>query len=256
MFSRLSYPCFGVVALALAAGSAQATLFSFASDVNDNGFTFAGTAGSGGSFTMTDFSRPNTFTLEVNDDNSSHPTVQLPVEFHANLTVSGGQSTLIAGSLYEHSYSVVGTFGFYDMMGNALLTCAIGPRAGVLTVPGTQTAWSTTGAVLGGDSYADVTYTASAAFVAELGGAATALNYGIAVGSSTLPDDFAFDLDSINAGAIGATVGIDATTKAPTSGWRSQSSFSGAASGGVPAPGACGLAFVGFAIGVSRRSRR
>ena len=251
----------GTLALALAAGSAQATFFSFASDVNSNSYTFAGTTGTGGAFSITDFSRPNTYTLLVDDDNGPAPTKNIAVEFHANLAISGGTSTSLGGSLFQHSYHVLGTFGFYDMMGNALLTVNIGPSAGVLTVPGTATTWATTGAVLGSDSFADVSYTASAAFVAALGGASMASMYGIAVGTNGFgtslgPDDFAFDLSALNAGAIGASVTIDAATKAPTVSWRSESSFSGAAFGtGIPAPGTVGLLALGLGLIAHRRLR-
>src|ERR1043166_4537720 len=134
----------GLAALTLAAvGSAKGTLFSFASDNNSNAYTFAGTAGAGGGFTISDFSRPNTFMLLVDDNNGPMPTVSVPVEFHAALTANGGTSTNVAGSLFQHSYRVSGNFGFYDMMGNPLLTVIIGSGApGVLTVPGTSTTWS------------------------------------------------------------------------------------------------------------------
>lgn len=247
----------GVVALGGFVGSAHATLFSFASDVNSNSFTFGGTAGSGGSFTMTDFSRPNTFNLLIDDDNGTAPTQSIAVEFRAALTLSGGTSTNIAGPLFQHTYRVLGTFGFYDAMGNALLTITVGPSAGILTVPGTQTAWSTAGAVLGADSFADITYTSSPALIAALGGAAQAALYGISTnggGASAGPDDFSFSLSVINAGAIGAAVTIDPTTKAPLSAWRSESSYSGSAFPPVPAPGAVALGTLGLGF-IARRRR-
>jgi hypothetical protein len=250
----------GCLLASVAASSAHATLFSFASDVNSNSFTFAGTAGSGGAFNITDFSRPNTFTLLVDDNNGPAPTVSIPVEFHANLTLSGGTSTALGGTLFQHSYRVLGTFGFFDTMGNALLTVNIGPNAGLLTVPGTATAWATSGAVLGSDSFADVTYTASQAFVTALGGTSAAALYGITLGAggtaqSIGPDDFAFDLSAINAGAIGSAVGIDSATKAPTSTWRSESSYSGSGFFGVPAPGVVSLMALGGTLLVRRRQR-
>jgi hypothetical protein len=243
------------LALAMAAGSAQATFFSFASDVNSNAFTFAGTAGTAGAFSMSDFSRPNTFSLLVDDNNGPGVTISIPVEFHANMTITGGTSTLLGGGLYQHSYHVLGSFGFYDAMGTALLTVNIGPNSALLTVPGTQNAWSTTGAVLGADSFADVTYTATPAFVTALGGAAAAAQYGVSVGSSVGPDDFAFSLSVLNAGAVGATIAIDPTTKAPTTAWRSESSYSGSAFAGIPAPGACGLMAIGLGVIARRRNR-
>src|SRR5689334_12738956 len=78
-----------VVAAGLgAAPTAHATYFSFASDVNSGAPTFAGTAGSNGIFTITDFSRPNTYSLVIDDNNGPLPSITIPVEFHASLTAS------------------------------------------------------------------------------------------------------------------------------------------------------------------------
>jgi hypothetical protein len=243
-----------MVGVMVAASTAQATLFSFASDVNTNSYTFAGTAGTGGSFSITDFSRPNTFNLLVDDNNGTRPTLSIPVEFHAALTANTGTSTLIAGSLFRHTYRVTGTFSLNDMMGNALLTVTLGPtNGGILTVPGTQTAWGTSGAVLGADSYADVTYTASAAFITALGGTAAAAGYGVTVGASTGIDDLGFTMSVINSGSVGAGVAIDATTKAPTAAWRSESSFSGSAF--IPTPASAALMGMGVLVMGARRRR-
>jgi len=76
----------------------------------------------------------------------------------------------------------------------------------VLTVPGSQTAWSSTGAVLGADSFADITYTATNELIAALGGATIAAQYGVLGGAFGAQSDFAFDLTVIN--ASGLPVGI------------------------------------------------
>ena len=249
------------IAVGIAATSAQATFFSFASDMNSNAYTFAGTAGTGGSFNITDFSRPNTFTLHIDDDNGPLGTIMIPVELRANLTATNGTSTQIVGTLFQHSYRVTGTFGFFDAMGNNLLSVNIGTAApALLTVPGTANAWSSTGAVLGADSFADVTYTATTALVNAMGGAATAQNYGIVVGasgtaSSTGPDDFGFDLSVLNGGAIGLAVALDPTTRAPTMAWRSESSYSGSTFGVIPTPASACL-FGAATLFVTRRGNR
>lgn len=251
--------------LAGAAGSAQATLFSFASDMNSNAYTFGGSAGGGGSdgkFTITDFSRPNTFSLHVDDDNGPMNTVMIPVEFRAALSADNGISTQIFGTLYQHTYRVSGTFGFYDAGGNALLTVIIGSaNPAILTVPGSQTAWASSGAVLGADSFADITYVATSALVTALGGTATAAQYGIVVGpdgtgSSVGPDDFGFDLSALNAGAMGLSVAIDPVSKAPTTAWRSESSYSGSVSGGIPTPASAALMSIAGLVGCVRSRRR
>jgi hypothetical protein len=236
------------------AGSARATLFSFASDVNSSAYTLAGTAGSAGSFSITEFSRPNTYNLLIDDNNGPLPTLSIPVELHMNLTVTSGTSTLVAGTLYRHSYRVTGTFSFNDMMGNALLTVNVGPTAGVLNVPGTATTWGTSGAVLGADSYADVTYVESSALVTAMGGTSAAAGYGVVAGSSGGPDDFGFTMSVLNSGSVGAGVPIDPTTKAPTMAWRAESSYSGSAF--IPSPGATALIGVaGLLVGLRRRRR-
>lgn len=258
---RLLAACAGTALAALSA-PAYATFFSFASDVNSNAFTFGGTAGAGGSFTLTDFSRPNTYTLLIDDDNGPLATRSLTVEFRANLTLTNGTSTSITPTLFQHTYRVTGNFGFFDAMGNALLTVDVGPtNPAIFTVPGSQNAWATSGAVLGADSFATVTYTATTALINALGGAAQALQYGIAVGpggtgTSPGPDDFAFDLTAINAGALGAAVALDPTTRLPTSSFRSESSFSGSTFNGIPSPGAMGLLVIGCGMLARPFSRR
>jgi uncharacterized protein (TIGR03382 family) len=255
-----SFRTAGLAALTLAAaGTAQGTLFSFAANSNSNGYTFAGGAGAGGTFSIADFSRPNTYMLLVDDNNGPQPTVSMPVEFHAALTASGGQSNLIGGSLYHHVYHVSGSFGFYAMMGNPLLTVTVGSAApGVLTVPGGAGSWSSSGAILGADAFADVTYTATQAFVTAMGGASNAAMYGIILGSSSNassvgPDDFSFSLSTVNASSPGAPVVIDPVTKAPTTTWRCESSFSGSATGGIPAPGSAALLGLAGALILRRR---
>jgi hypothetical protein len=244
----------GLVAMG-AASQARATFFSFASDDNPSTFTFVGTAGSNsGDFLIADAGRPNTYTLLIDDNNGPLPAIPIAVELHASLTASAGQSLNIGGGRYLHTYDVTGTFGFYDAQGNALLTATVGPNAGTLIVPGTQTAWSTTGAVLGADSYADVTYTVSQALVDMLGGEAAAGQYGIVVGSSgpNSNDDFGFDLTVINTVQGGLGVAIDVETKAPTSAWESESSFSGSTSVPTPAVGA-GMLLGGGMLAARRR---
>jgi hypothetical protein len=258
MLSRFVVGAAAILASAGVVSTAHATLFSFASDTNSNSFTFAGTAGGTGAnagvFTVTDFSRPNTYLLEVDDDNGSRPTIAIPVEFRASLTARAGTSTNIVGSLWQHSYQVSGDFGFYNTMGQAMLTLSI-PQASpaILTVPGSQTSWSTVGAVLGSSTFTTITYNATAAFITALGGTTAAANMGITVGNFNPPSDFGFDLSAINAGSIGQAVAIDATTKAPLSAWRSESSYSGSAGNNIPTPGSAAMIAAGTLIATRRR---
>src|ERR1041384_118940 len=88
-------------ALSLAT-SAQATFFSFASDNNSNSFTFAGTAGAGGSFTINESTRPTGFNLLIDDNNGSFASVSIPVEFRANF-VASNHVGIAVGSITHHS---------------------------------------------------------------------------------------------------------------------------------------------------------
>ncbi len=250
----------GVSALAVMAlaGSAQATFFSFASDVNSDSFTFAGTAGPTGTFTITQASQVNSFTLLLDDDNGPLPTLAITgLTLQANLTATGGVSQNIAGSLFQHSYRVTGTISFLSGS-NTLLSILIGANnQAVLTVPGSQNQWSTSGAVLGADSFADVTYRATSALVNAIAGlGASAAAYGIAVGPSGVadsvgPDDFAFTLTTINTGTIGSVPTLNAN-RAPTADWRAESSYSGSTV--IPTPAS--VALLGVAGLTAFRRRR
>lgn len=260
MLSRALVGMAAVIAAAGTVSSAHAAFFSFASDTNSNSYTFAGTAGGtgagAGTFNITDFSRPNTYTLVVDDNNGPNPSISIPVEFRASLTASGGTSTNIVGSLWQHSYQVSGTFGFYNTMGQALLTLTIPSGSpAVLTVPGAQNSWSTTGAVLGSSTFTNISYNATAAFITALGGATAAANLGIIAGPFNPPSDFGFDLSAINAGQLGQAVALDATTKAPLAAWRSEASYSGSAADNIPAPGSVAMLGAGLALAATRRRR-
>lgn len=280
-FVVMSYRSFAavtaVVALTSLAGTAQATFFSMASDNNTNNFTFAGTAGSGSSFSITQANTGNTFNLLVNNNNGG-TTVSVPVEFRASLTASAPTvstiTTLGALTLLQYTYRVTGTISFLSTaatvggspVGTELLRITVGQtNPGIFTVPGTQftgqaATWTSTGAVLGADSYADVTYTAFTPFVAALGGTTAASNLGIQVGAggstnSAGPDDFGFDLTVINGGTglVFTTPVAIGTNNLPTNAWRAESSFSGSALGGIPTPGATALLGVAGILAFRRR---
>jgi len=251
----------GFLAAAALAGSAQAAFFSFASDNDHLNYTFAGTAGAGGTFAITQDVGPSNFLLLVVPANGPFPPQQIATTFSSNLTATWANDNNVAGSLWMHTYTVSGTFGFSNPVnGDQYLKVTIGSGSpGVFTVPGTQTSWSSTGAVLGADSFADVTYTFYPALIAALGGGPSAMTYGISVpngisGDSTGPDDFAFDLSVMNAGTMGINVMLNPQTHLPTTTWKSESSFSGSATGLVPTPGAAGL--LGLAGLATLRRRR
>lgn len=251
----------GVIAAATLAGSAHATFFSFASDNDHTSYTFRGTAGAAGSFTITEDGPTSPFTLFVDDNNGPLAALPVATRFTANLNATWVASTNIFANVWQHSYSFAGNFQFLDPnTGAAILTITVGPNnRGVFTVPGGQNSWSSAGAILGADSFADVTYTAFPALVAALGGAANAANYGIVIpngisASSTGPDDLGFDLTVLNSGTMGINVGLDPQTHLPTTTWASESSYSGSAIGGIPTPGATALlACAGLMVARRRR---
>ena len=257
MFLRSNRPWSGALAAAatlMVCGAAHATLFSFASDINHLTPTFAGTAGVNGSFNITDFSRPNTFNLVIDDNNGPLPSVTIPVEFHASLTASNGQSTLTSGTTYQHTYRTTGTFGFYNRTtGNLLMQVTVGATGGTLTVTGTQNGWSSAGAILGANAGGDVMYTVTSDMIAAMGGASVAGQYGLAPGNSpiTSPDTFGFTLTSLGLTA-GGLVPLNATTHAPTGAWRAEGSYSGNST--IPSPGA--MAMVGLGGLIASRRRR
>ncbi len=240
------------------ATSAQATFFSAASDVNDQSPTFLGTAASGGSFTMTDSGPSNRFNLLVDDNNGPLPSLTFSTNFVANLSATFLAPTPINGSTMLYTYAVTGSFSFVDPgTGHALLTCTIGSaNPALLSVQGSDTTWFTTGAVLGADSYADVTYTVSQDLVnAIINAGHTAAEYGLTTGNSSGPDDFAFDLSKLNIGDGTTPVSLDGMM--PTTAWQSEGSYSGSAFyNNIPAPGTLAIAgFGGLALTRRRRQR-
>lgn len=253
-----------VAAVLVFAGSANATLFSFASDTNDQLTTFLGTAGSGTSFSINDRGPNNRFSLLIDDNNGPLSAFSRTVRFEANLTATWVASPVIFGATVQHIYTIMNgsqgfAFRFVDPTDSTvLLTASLDTSSqGVFSVPGTATTWSSTGAVLGSDSFANVRYTATQSLVNKM--IAAGLNpaaYGIAAGDSLGPDDFGFDLTTLFVrGSISNPVTLDPQTRLPTVGWEAEGSFSGSALNGfIPAPGA--MALIGFGGVFAARRRR
>lgn len=250
-------------ALTLASGVHAATFFSFASDTNDTAYTFSGSAGNAStpsSFTLTN-DITSSFSLRIDDGNGGAPEKFVQVKFFATLTATHANSALEAGGDWRHSYSVTGSFGFNDSISNnLLLRCDINAATpALMTAFGTENGWGSSGAVLGSDSFSTITYTATDLLVTRLGGAAMAAMYGIIVpvggqASSVGPDDFGFTMTVINSGTPGNLVGLDPIRKTPTTSWKSESSYSGSAINGIPAPSAASL--LGLAGMLVARRRR
>jgi hypothetical protein len=245
--------------LAVVAGSANATLFSFASDVNDQLPTFVGSAGAGGTFAITDAGATNRTTLVIDDDNGLAPSVSITnTRFVSNLTASWVASNVLFGTLVQHTYSVSGSFGFVDAgTGAALLTASLGASApSLFSVPGTATSWSTVGAVLGSSSFANITYTVTNDLLNRVTAAGqNPVSYNLVAGpsSGSAIADFGFDLSVLTQTGSSLAVQLNPNTRLPTTGWGSEGSYSGSVGQFIPAPGSVALLALGGLLAVRRR---
>lgn len=259
--SKRAFVLSAMSALALA-GSAQATLFSFASDDDSGAFTFRGTAAAGNTFNIRNGSDPlsNTVTLRVDDNNGSRPTALFSVGFRANINAQYQGTIGMMGSQQTHAYSITGTFAFVDRTSGAdLLLCSFTSTAtpGLLSIGGRDTTWGTGGSALNSDSASGVstavTWTATAAFFTLAAGQSINLaDYGLAGLTTAAGDDFAFTLTALN--ALGGAVPIDPVTRLPTAAFQSEGSMSGTANF-VPAPGTLGLLGAAGLASIRRRRR-
>ena len=224
----------GCAVLALAAGSAQAAYFSFASDNNHTDWTFGGFGAS-----VNDAQDPSDpMQLLIDDDNGLLPQLAFNVEFEADFDIAFVGSVPLGGNLV-HTYSVNGTFSFLQA-GNPLLTGTI--TNGALSAIGTQGAWFSTAAIQGNDNpNGSVSY--------QWFGADNPA-YGLFASTSIGPDDGAFTLTVLNDGTPG--VGLD-PANLPSNEWFSEGSFSGSAQF-IPTPGS--LAVLGLAALAGLRRRR
>jgi len=252
-----------VLSILALAGTANASLFSFASDDDSSQFTFRGTAGSGSTFGIVNGRDPagTPVTLKIDDNNGALPTISLNVGFRANFTATFANSVGIAGAM-TYVYTVSGTFSFVDVnTGAALLTGSIGANnPAALTILGSNTSWGSSGSIFDSDSAYNfagaVMWTATAGLGTAITNAgANPTNYGIAAagGTSNTPDDFGFTLTNLNSN--GGPVPITSPGRLPTTAWASEGSFSGSAINGIPSPGALTLVGLAGLIGTSRRRR-
>lgn len=221
----------GMAALAGLAGTANATLYSFASDNDPSSFTWSG-AGDG-IVDANDASDP--FALLVDDDNGILPTLSFDVELEADVKIVHVASVPFGGS-FLHYYSAFGNVSF-NAAGSGALLLSIDFDGALFSAVGSMTSWSSTAGLSASDSFANVTYTWFGPSDA---------NYGLGGGASTGPDDMAFTFSFINQGA---GVNLDPNTKLPTD-WVSEGSYSGSS---VPAPGALAALGVAGLIGTRRR---
>jgi len=262
-FTSFKSLAFSALSLTMLAGSAHATLFSFASDDDSSQFTFRGTAASGSTFGIVNGRDPTgtPVTLKIDDNNGANPTVSLSVNFRASFTATFVNSVGLAGA-QTFVYSVTGSFSFLNATtGAALLTGTIGTnQPAAMTILGTTTSWGSSGSIFDSDSAYNfagaVVWTATAGLATAITTAGqNPTNYGVptAGGTSVSPDDFGFTLTDVNTN--NGPVPINSTSRLPTSAWASEGSFSGSAVNGIPTPGALSLIGLAGLIALGRRRR-
>lgn len=242
----MRYSTLGLLALAVAAGSAQATFFSFASDKDDKSWTWTGKGG--GMFDAADATDP--LVLVIDDNNGPLPSVEIGVEFEAEVTLSYIGSLAIGGGNFQHSYYAGGFFKFDDFSaGNPIINVSF--TQAIVTSVGKADSWGSAGAFFASDTFTTVKYQAFIDMPA----------YGIFKGqTSTGPDDFGFDLSALNHTGVlpyiptPASAGVSlGTDMLPNQQWWSESSFSGTATF-IPAPASTAL--FGLAGILAARRRR
>lgn len=226
---------FATLGLAALAGTANAALFSFASDTNQTDFTFGGFDKS-----VHDAQDPNDpVQLLIDDDNGPLPALVFDVEFDADFVIGFVGSNQVAPGIFTHSYSLNGSFTFSGASG-PLLKVSI--TDGAMVALGGRDTWGSTDTILGSDNPGSVEYSWLGS---DLPG------YGVFNGTSVGIDDASFTLTFLNS-ALGSGVTLDGTTFLPNAEWTSEGSFSGTAFF-VPAPGAVGLIGLAGVLGLRRR---
>lgn len=231
-----------IASVALVAGAAQATTFSFASDNDHTSYTWRGN----GALIRNAQDPADPMLLVIDDENGPAPSLTYAVDFRATFQLTPSAPLDLGGGRVLHSYGIVGvpesgSFGFYLPSGAPLLLATF--TGGNMSSLGTASAWGTSGGVQATDIAGQVTYTWFGPDMPE---------YGLFNGASSMGlDDAAFTLTSLNSnGNPGVTLG---DSNLPNAEWFAEGSYSGTARF-VPAPGALGLLGLGTLV-VSRRKR-
>ena len=236
-------------ALLMLAGAATANaggIFSFASDFSDQSWTFTG-SGHGGHFAMVD-GTPNTdqMTLLIDDGNGGLDPLAIEADFNFHTHFEYLSSTSIGGGKFLHAYSMDSTSaGWYTANGPVLEMTFEGA---LFTIVGSEFGWDSAGSIFGADSWADVQYTSYI----------DAPDYGMYVGDSVGPQDFAFTLTALNSSGVipydfsSPGAHLDPNTMLPEHEFFAEGSFSGSAQF-VPTPGTASLLLGAGLIGLRRR---
>lgn len=231
-----------IAGLLLAAGSADAAFLSFASDTNDQAWTFTGTGA-----TVTNATGQNNYlTLNIDDNNGPLPTIQVSTRFSANYTIDFVGTTTLPGGALAYSYAANGSFNFVDVAtGTTIFT--VNFTNALFSTRGSASAWSTTAALQGDNSLGGT--------VSMTWNGANLPGYGLSTGG-VFNGGFGFDLTALNSNGTlpwsgqNPGVGVNANTHLPTATWFAESSFSATT---IPSPSGLALLGIGGLAAVRRR---
>jgi hypothetical protein len=234
-----------VIVLAGLAVSANAGIFSFASDFSDESWTWHGEL-HGGHFGLSDGTPTgDLMQLLIDDANGVLDPLVFDVDFNAHLHFAHLSSTPIGGGKFLHSYAAEGDVGWYTDSGPVLEMSTDGA---VFTIVGGEFSWDSAGSIFGADSWASLTYTSYV----------DAPAYGMFAGQNVSPADFGFTLTALNSSGVipydfsSPGAALDPSSMLPLGDIFAEGSFSGSAQF-VPAP--TSLALLG-AAGLMSGSRR
>ncbi|MEX2219467.1 MAG: hypothetical protein WD749_12005 [Phycisphaerales bacterium] len=224
-------------ALAAAASSADAALFSFASDTASGAWTFTG---SGAAFSNATGVLP--VTLLIDDHNGALPTLEVSTRFAANITLAHAGSVPVGGG-FSHNYLASGNYSFTDIATNQVIL-TVNFSGQLFTAHGGQSSWFSTAALQGSNNTGSTVLTWSGASLPT---------YNLLAGPHN--GGFAFALATLNtSGAIpytGQSLGVGLTNNLPNATWFAEASWAATT---VPAPAALPL-LAAAGLFASRRRR-
>lgn len=235
-----------LLAVAGLTATANAGLFSFASDYSDQSWTLDFHRHQG-QFSLGDLtSHTDPTILLIDDANGILEPLQYEVDFNLHADVHYLNSTSIGGGKFIHTYTVKNAAaGWYTGSGPVL---EIAFDDSIITIVGDEFGWDTAGSMFGSDAWAAVQYTS---YIDEP-------DYGMYLGDAIGFQDFGFSLTSMNtSGSIpydytlpGAT--LDPSTMLPGDDVFAEASFSGSALF-IPAPSTAVLLLGAGLFGTRRR---
>lgn len=226
-----------IAALALAAGSAQATFFSFSSDRNTDGPTFAST----GAKSVRDgrpFDLSGTvivdFMFDLDEDGPAGPSV-IPAAFEFSADITNYSVTPIAGN-FIHSWTLSGDYRFVELTSGTEFFSASFGNALMANFSDSASLLSTSGSLLSNKP-------ADGALAFTTAGPLA----GVGVNAE---QSFSFSLSAFRNAGNGSRVAV-AGDGGFLAQWKSEGSWSAKA---APAPGSVGLLGLGGLL-LARRKR-